>query len=152
MKQLLGDAGRAFLRAFIGALIILLPGVLSAPNLDQSYALGVAAFISSVVAGLKALTVFLPQLSFTTWVGPQIGPLLDAFVQAFIGSLVILLPGVANAPDLSTAKSLIVGVLIGALTAGVRAAQGLLTTGDQPLPATGLRTPAAPPPPVTPST
>jgi hypothetical protein len=123
MKQLLGDAGRAFLRAFIGALIILLPGILAAPNLDQTYALGVAAFISSVVAGLKA----------------------------FIGSLVILLPGVANAPDLNTGKSLLVGVLIGALTAGVRAAQGLLTPGDDPLPATGLRTPPAPTPPPPPA-
>jgi hypothetical protein len=150
VKQLLGDAGRAFLRAFIGALIILLPGVLAAPNLDQSYALGVAAFISSVVAGLKALTIFLPQLSFTTWVGPQIGPLLDAFVQAFVGSLVILLPGVANAPDLNTGKSLLVGALIGALTAGVRAAQGLLTTGEDPLPATGIRVPATPVPPAPP--
>jgi hypothetical protein len=43
MLHLLSEAGRSFLRAFGGAMLILLPGVLAAPNLDQAKGIGVAA-------------------------------------------------------------------------------------------------------------
>jgi hypothetical protein len=149
MKHLLGEAGRSFLRALVGSLIILLPGVLAAPNLDKTYALGVAAFISLFTALIKTIQVFLPKTSFTTWLGEPLGPLVDSFTRVFLGTLIVLLPGLSNTPNLDTGKAFIVATLIGAVTAGVRAVQGLLTRGDKPVPDSGLKTPPAPsaPPP-----
>jgi hypothetical protein len=138
VKHLLGEAGRSFLRAFVASIVILAPGVLAAPNLNQSFALGVAALMASVAAGVKVLQVFIPQLSFTAYVGSSVGPFVDSFARAFIGALVISLPGVLNAPDLSTGRSLGLASIIGAATAGIRALQGLLTKGEGPAPATGI--------------
>jgi hypothetical protein len=66
MKTLLAAAGREFLRAFGASLVVLIPGVLSAPDLNQSYALGVAALFASLAAAVKAVQVFVPQLSFAS--------------------------------------------------------------------------------------
>lgn len=144
MLHLLSEIGRAFLKAFGASAIILLPGILAAPNLTGSYALGVAALIASVVAGLGAIQVFIPQLSFKSlfptayqswalWV--------DTFVRAFLGSLIVLLISFLNAPDLSFSRAAVTGLLVAALSAGFHALQGLLTPGDQPQPQTGLRVP-----------
>lgn len=141
MRHLFSEAGRSALRAFIGSLIILLPGVLAAPNVSQMYGLGVAALIASVTAALKAIQVFVPQLSFAGLLGTAYAAIADSFVRAFLGSLIVLLPGIMNAPDLSTAKGLATAAMIAAVTAGVRAIQGFLTPGDVPAPATGFVTP-----------
>jgi hypothetical protein len=144
MLHLLSEAGRSFLRAFAGSLVVLLPGILAAPNLNQMYAFGVAALIASVVAGLKAIQVFVPQLSFKSLLPARVsayGNVIDSFVRAFLGTFIVLFIGVLNAPDLNTMKALIVAVLVGAVTAGFRAVQGLLTKGDVPNPETGLDTP-----------
>lgn len=140
MKKLLSAAGRAFIGAFAVSVLTLSTGILAAPNLDQAYALGVAALFASLAAGVKAIQVFVPQLSFGAFIRQPIGAYLDAFLQAALGALTVSLIGILNAPDLSTARALITAAVVGALMAGFRALQGLLTPGEQPAPGTGFDT------------
>lgn len=142
MLTLLSEAGRSFLRAFVGSVIILAPGVLAAPNFNGAMALGLAALMAAVVAGLKAIQVFVPQLSFKSI--PQLGlyyVYVDSFVRAFLGAFITAWIGILQMPDLSFTHSLIVGAIVAAVTAGVRALQGILTVGDAPLPSKGLKVP-----------
>jgi hypothetical protein len=141
MAHLLSEAGRSFLRAFVGSLLILLPGVLASPNFATTRGLAIAALIASVTAGIKAIQVFVPQLTFEHVLNHAYAAIADSFARAFLGSLLVLLPGVLSAPDFSTGKGLFVAALIAAVTAGVRALQGFLTPGDVPAPQTGLVTP-----------
>jgi hypothetical protein len=141
MLELLSEAGRSFLRAFFGSLLILLPGVLAAPNLDATVGLGVAALIASLAAGLKAIQVFIPQLSFASVLPASVKQyyaIVDSAVRAFIAAFVVSVLGWLAMPDLSVSKSLVVAALVAAVTAAVRAVQGALTPGDVPAPATGL--------------
>ncbi len=133
-KDLLSAAGRAFIGAFAASVVVLSTGVLAAPNLNEAFALGVAALFASVAAGVKVLQEFVPQLRFGSYLKQPFGAYLDAFVQAGLGALLVSLVGVLNAPDLATAKSLITAAVVGALMAGFRALQGLLTPGEQPNP------------------
>lgn len=130
MLELLSEAGRSFLRAFAGSLLVLVPGVLSAPNLDAARGLGVAALIASVTAGIKAVQVFVPRLSFAELVGEKYGSLVDSFARAFLGAFLVLLPGMLNAPNLDEARALAVAAIVGAVTAGVRALQALFSPED----------------------
>ncbi len=133
-KELLSSAGRAFIGAFLVSGVTLSTGVLAAPNLNEAYALGVAALFASVAAGVKVLQEFVPALRFGSYVAQPFGAYLDAFVQAGVGAFLVSLVGVLNAPDLATAKSLAVAAIVGALMAGFRALQGLLTPGESPNP------------------
>lgn len=143
MTKILERAGASFLRAWVAALIVLLSGILAAPNLTAAYDLGLAALGASIAAGCRALQVFVPQLSFTHLFGQVWGAWADAFTRAFLGTFLTLITGALQAPDLSTARTLATAALVGAVTAGVRALQGLLTKGEWPAPATGVV--AAPP-------
>lgn len=145
MTHLLSEAGRSFLRAFVGSLLVLLPGVLAAPNLNNAYGLGVAALIASVTAGIKVIQVYIPQLTFEAVVGKAYAAIVDSAARAFLGAFIVLLPGVLNAPDLSTSKTLITAALIAGVTAAVRALQGFLTPGDVPAPPKGIPTPTETP-------
>ena len=60
-----------------------------------------------------------------------------SFVRAFVGSLIILLPGILAAPDFSAAKALSISALIAAATAGVKAVQEFLALGSSPAPEQG---------------
>ena len=133
-KELLSAAGRAFIGAFAVSALTLSTGILAAPNLNQAYALGVAALFASVAAGVKVLQEFVPQLRFGSYISQPFGAYLDAFVQAGLGAFLVSIVGVLNAPDLATAKSLITAAVVGALMAGFRALQGLVTPGEQPNP------------------
>jgi len=133
-KELLSAAGRAFIGAFAVSVVTLSTGVLSAPNLNEAYALGVAALFASIAAGVKVLQEFVPQLRFGSYLPIPFGAYLDAFVQAALGAFIVLFVGVLNAPDLATARSLFTAAIVGALMAGFRALQGLLTPGEQPNP------------------
>ena len=135
-KTLVSNAGRSFLRAFGGSLLALSTGVLSAPNLDQVYTLATAALIASVVAGIGALQSFVPQLT-TGKIFGQWGLIVDSAIRAFLGAFLVTVIGVLNAPDLSTAKALGTAGVVAALTAALRAVQGLLTKGEVPAPASG---------------
>lgn len=61
-----GDWADSFLRAFLAALIVTLPGVLGAPDLHTARALAVAAILGAVTAGVRALQGF-----FTTGEHPS---------------------------------------------------------------------------------
>jgi hypothetical protein len=149
MLLLLSEAGRSFLRAFVGSVIVLAPGILSAPNLDGAKTLAVAALFAAVAAGLKAVQVFIPQLSFRTVFRGQVAPYYvyaDSFVRAFLGAFIVSVVGLLTASEFSVSRSLLIGVVVGAVVAGVRAVQGILTPGDVPAPQTGLNVPPPPGP------
>lgn len=124
MRELLAAAGRSFLRAFGGSLLVLIPGILAAPDLATTRGLAVAALIASTVAGIRVLQRFIPKLTFITLFPgkyKQYGTFADSFARAFLGSLIITLPGVLSAPDLTTVKSLLTAAIIGAVTVGIKA-------------------------------
>jgi hypothetical protein len=146
VTTLLGEAGRTFLKVFVASLLIFTPGVLSAPNLNEAFALGVSALCASIAAGIKAIQVLVPALSFRSYVPLPYGPFLDAFIQAFLGAFFTAIIPILNAPDLNTWKSLATGALIGAVNAGIRAIQALLTPGELPAGKVGLRVEHAPAP------
>ena len=133
-KDVLSSAGRAFIGAFAMSALMLSTGILAAPNLNESFALAVAAMFASVAAGVKVLQEFVPQLRFGSYIAQPFGAWLDAFVQAALGAFLVLFIGVLNAPDLATARTLFVAAITGALMAGFRAIQGLLTPGESPNP------------------
>ncbi len=143
MKALLAQVGREFAKAFGAAVVILAPGVLAAPDLNQAFMLGVAALFAAVAAGVKAVQVFVPQLSFAAFLPQPVAAWVDAFARAAIGAGLVSLVGVLNAPDLETAKALVVAALVGAANAGFRALEGLLTPGEDPAPSVGLGQPDA---------
>lgn len=143
MRTWLSAAGRSFLRAFGAALIVLIPGILAAPSLHNATLIGAAALLASVAAGIRAIQAYIPALTVAKYLGP-LGVYVDAFLRAFIGALVILLPGVLGAPDLRTGTGLITAALIGSFAAGIRALQGMLTSGESPLPQHGLAEPSYP--------
>jgi hypothetical protein len=130
MTGLLSNAGRSFLRPFIGSLLVLLPGVLAAPDTGTMTGLALAALIASVAAGLKAVQVFVPQLSFQSLLPGFSGTLLDSFVRAFLGAFLVLAPGVLDAPNLAEGRALFTAAIVAAVTAGVRALQGFFTQGE----------------------
>ena len=146
MQKLLSDAGRSFLRAFAGSLIVLAPGILAAPNLNRAVAIGIAAVIASIAAGLKTLQAYVPRLSFVPYLPAPAGALADSFSRAFIAAFLTSVIGIFEMPNLSTAKSLVVAALVGAITAGIRGLQGALTTGEAPFGNVGIQpAPAATP-------
>ena len=136
MKDLLAAAGRRFLHTAAAALIVFILGLLAAPDLvgDNLRIYGLAFLIAIGAAALKFLSEIAPFLTVANHVPVKYqvyAAWLDAFIQAFIASFVVNAPGVFNAPDFKTAGALAVGVLIGALTAGVRAIEGLLTPSER---------------------
>lgn len=135
MRTLLSAAGRSFLRAFVATVLVLAPGVLNAPNLDQAKLLGVAALVASLSAGLKALQVFVPQLSLPLGRWSEIG---NSFVRAYVGTFVVTLVGILDAPNLDLSRAAVTALLVGALTAAIRAVQGYFTPGDSPAPEKGF--------------
>lgn len=146
MLRLVSEAGRSFLRAFAGSLIVLAPGILAAPDLNGSVALGIAALIASVAAGLKAIQVFVPQLSFKSVLeGTKLGPyyaIVDSFVRAFVAALIVSVLGILAMPEQQWSKALVVAALVGAFTAGFRTLQGVFTPGEHPAPGSGVTVPA----------
>jgi len=136
MRQLLADAGRSFLRAFIVNVPLWLAGVLAATDLNGAYAIGVAGLCASFAAGIRALQVFFPALTFSQLVGPVYGKYVDSFVRAFLGSLAVTIPGFLDAPDFGNWKAVGLAALTGALTAALRAVEAMFTPGEQTVPKT----------------
>ena len=138
MTKLLYAAGTAFLRAFAVTFLFAATGLLSAPNLSAAVALSWAALTASLVAGLRALQVFVPGLSWTGLLSQPYAAWADAFTRMFLASFLTLLTGWLAAPDWATWKSAILAIVLGAATAGLRALQGLITTGESPAPKSGV--------------
>lgn len=134
MTVVLERAGASFLRAFGAAIITYGIGVLAAPDLHSGVVLGAAAVAASIAAGLRAVQVFVPQLSFKSVLPTVAGAYVDSFARAFLGVLITTLTGWLAAPDLGTWKAVATGAIVGAFAAGLRALQGLTTSGEQPAP------------------
>ena len=134
MKKLLYEAGRAALKAFAVTFVTFAAGLVSATNLKEFTALAVAALVAAGVAALKAVQVFIPQLSFASLFQsqPVIASYLDAFTIAGLSAFVVLLQGVSDAPNYDAAKAVVVAAFIGALQAAFRAVEGLATKGEFP--------------------
>jgi len=126
--------GRAFLRAFVASAVVVGVGVLSAPDLNQMYALGVAAIVASLSAGFKAVQVFVPQLS----IGGNYGEIITVALQAGLAAFLVTIVGVLDAPNLELNKATVTGVLVAVGVAILRALQGVLTAGESPAPAAGV--------------
>lgn len=137
MKEKLAAAGRRFLHATGAALIVFVLGLLSAPDLvlDNIYLYGVVFLVAIGAAALKFLAEVAPFLSLANHVPDKYriyAAWADAFLQAAISAFVVTAPGIFDAPDLKTAGALAVAAVLGALTAGVRAIEGLLTPAERP--------------------
>lgn len=52
----------SFVRAFVGAFIVLVPGILAAPDFNTAKALAIAAVIGAFTAALRALQAAIGQL------------------------------------------------------------------------------------------
>lgn len=140
-EDLLSHVGRSFVRAFVGSLVVLLPGILTAPELTGAAGLGVAAVIASIAAGLRAVQALVSRFSFGEVVGKPWCDLLDSFTRAFLAALIAGLTGMLAMPDLSTVKAALTAVIVGAFAAGLRAIQGTLTPGEPPFRDAGLTLP-----------
>lgn len=152
MTELLGAAGRAFLKDFLGTLVVLGAGLWAAPNFDSALLIAVAAIVGSVRAGLKSVTVFVPQLTFEHLLAGRYGFLaryayvLDAAVQAAIAALLALGVGFADwfltgDPTLEGAKLLFTTGMIAVASAVWTVIQGALTPGTSPARARGFTPP-----------
>lgn len=141
MLHVLSTAGRAGIRAVVAAVIVYAAGIAAAPSLDKLALFGVALLVAFFAAALRVIQAYLPALSLARYLGHPYGDWADAFLQAFIAALIVGLPGIAGAPNLSTAGALVVALILGALTTAARVVQGLLTVGEMPAPASGLHDP-----------
>jgi len=146
-NKLLFAALTAFARVFLSSFIVFVSGILSAPNVDTAVALSISALTASLAAGIRALQVFVPQISFKSLVAQPLAAWLDAFVLGFLTAFITAITGWLLENDFSTWKSALIGIVVGALSTGVRAVQGLATPGDWPAPAKGLAVQAATPAP-----
>jgi hypothetical protein len=141
MNVLLSNAGRAFLKVFGAALLTVAIGISSQPNLNGAVAVGIAGVMAALAAGLGALQTFIPSLTLAAYVSAPVGPILDTFIRAALGAFVTAIIGLLAEPSLSTWHAAIIGVVVGAISAGLRAVQGALTPGEKPAADGGLHVP-----------
>lgn len=134
MTAWLEKAGTAFLRAFGVTFFFFLTGIINAPNREAAVSLSIAALVGSIVMGLRALQNLIPSLSWAGLIRQPWAAWADSFSRAFLGVFVTLLTGWLAAPNWELWKSALLGVVIGAATAGLRALQGFLTKGESPAP------------------
>lgn len=144
MKEILAGAGRRFLHAVAAALIVFVLGLLAAPDLiaDNVRLYGVAFLVAIGAAFLKFVSDVFPFFRVSNYVSDKYkvyAAWMDAFLQAAVAAFVVAAPGVFDAPDLKTAGAIAVAALIGALTAGVRAIEGLLTPEERPATVAALK-------------
>jgi len=138
MTKLLERAGASFLRAFAVVLLFAATGIINAPDQQTAVALSFAALAAALAAGLRAVQVFVPQISFASFLKQPYAAWLDSFTRAFVGVFITVWLGWLAAPDWSAWRAVLLAAVIGAVTAGVRALQGFLTKGEDPAPQTGL--------------
>lgn len=131
MKTLLEKAGLSFARAVGVAALAYIPGILNAPNKNASFALAIGASYGILTAGFRAIQVFAPQITTGN-------AIIDAGLRMFTATLIANLTGFLTASTHDFGKSALLALLLGALAAGFRAVQATVTTGEAPLPASGV--------------
>jgi phospholipase C len=139
VTQLLERAGASFLRAFAVTFLAFATGILGATNTQAATALSIAALAASVAAGLRAVQVFVPQLTFAAILPQPWAAYVDAFVRTFVGTFLATITGWLAAPNWSTWHAAVLGALTGAAVAALRAVQGFFTLGETPQPPVGLK-------------
>lgn len=151
MRTILSAAGRAFLRDFAVAFLALAAGILAAPDLRQAGALAAAASLAALVAGVRAIRVFVPQLASgiarTLKVPTAYAEVLLTGLTTLGVGFLALVEGVLSAPNLDAGKSVAIAGMLGIGTALVRVAQAVLTPGESPTADGGISVPAQPVPP-----
>jgi hypothetical protein len=151
MRVILSAAGRAFLRDFAIAFLALASGILAAPNLRQAGALAAAASIAALIAGVRAIRVFVPQIAEGLAKALNVPTAYAEVVLTGITTLIVgfiaLVEGVLSAPDLEAGKAVAVAGMLAIGTALVRVVQAWLTPGESPTPGLGVQVPAQPVPP-----
>lgn len=58
-QDLIERAVWTFIQAFLGAFVVLAPGILSAPNLANAKALAVSAIAAALAAGISAVKTYI---------------------------------------------------------------------------------------------
>lgn len=156
MRVILSAAGRAFLRDFLVTFLTFAAGILAAPNYHEAAALATAASLASLVAGVRALRVFVPGLSkaVADLIGAPaaFGEVVVTGVTTFLVGFIALAEGVLSAPDLHAGKAAAIAGILAIGTALVRVLQAFLTPGEpggkgiptppQPVPPAALPTPS----------
>ncbi len=138
LKETLKNAALSAARAFAGGAIVTFTGLSYVPTLDGTFALGVAITVGGLTAVVKLIQLAIPKLSFASLIkNVTAAALADSFARAFLGSLATFGLGVLEAPELDLTKAAVVAALTGAITAGIRAAQGFFTSGEWPAPSFG---------------
>lgn len=150
MRAVLSAAGRAFLRDFAISFLTFAAGILAAPNLRQAGALATAASIAALVAGVRAIRVFVPQLAQGIANGLNMPTayaevLLTGLTTLLMG-FIVLVEGVLSAPNLEAGKSAAIAGILAIGTALVRVLQAWLTPGESPTPGLGVQVPPQPVP------
>jgi hypothetical protein len=139
MQKLLYAAGTSFLRAFGVTFLFAATGLLNAPDFSTARALSWAALAASLTAGLRAVQVFIPQISFSSFVTPpSLAAWIDAAARAGVAAFITGVTGWLAAPDLHTWRAALLAVFIGVGTAIARALQGLVSPGERPQASKGL--------------
>lgn len=137
MKALLSAMGRTFLRDFGASLIILIPGILAAPNFNEAYALAVAAIIASISAGIRAIQAYVPQL----YIPGVYGTIATAVLRSFVAGFLVMALGVLSSPNFAEAKSAFAAGLIAVISGVFVVLQRFLTPSEDPAPQVGLNPP-----------
>lgn len=129
------SAGTEVLRAIGVTVLMYSTGIFNAPDKSAAVAASIATLFAALAAGARVLQKFVPALTWAKLItNKAVAAWADAFTRAFAASFLITITGWLAAPDLSTWKSVALGAVTGALMAGARALQGLITPGETPLP------------------
>jgi hypothetical protein len=142
MKTLLFAAGTSFLRSFGITFLSFAVGILGATDLSAGTALSISALCASLAAGFRAVQVFIPAISFKGILPIPWAAYADAAVRQFLAAFLTGITGWLAAPNWQAWHAALLGILTGAAVAAARALQGLLTPGEEPSTATGVRAPA----------
>jgi len=109
MRVIMSAAGRAFLRDFFVTFAALAAGIWVAPNINQAKATAAAATIAGLVAGVRGLRVFVPQISeglaTLLRVPNAYAEVAITAVTTFLVGFIALSEAVLGAPDLNAAKA-----------------------------------------------
>lgn len=136
LRTILSAAGRAALRSVFPLVFVLATGLLAAKNLDDIKLQATTFAVTVAIALFTALQAILPQFSWRYYIAETYAKYADAATQAFAGTFFSLTLGFLAAPDWSTWRSAIVGILVGALNALVRAVQAVFTPTEPVLDST----------------
>lgn len=131
----------AFGQAFGSSLLTFSLGILAAPNYTVAISLSIAALLASIAAGLRAIQLFIPKISWASIkaIPKVVAAWLDSFTRAFLAALIVSVTGWLLAPDYHTWRAAGIAAVVGALSAGFRATQGAATPGESPLPQLGVK-------------